>query len=444
MPTPTIVTHWNTLTLEAIKATATPPPRAARALAMVHTAMYDAWTAYRPCELSTTTGSLLRRPTPEQDKDNRRKAFSYAAYRVLQSVFWCDLPAEKKDMFSDCLCDIGYDPDDNSLDIATPQGIGNLSARLIIEARAGDESNLHGTLATGHFADFTGYKPLNTPDEVKNKYRWQPLRNKAGVVQSFLLPHWGLVRPFALAYANQFCPTPPVSESGGYDKQAKDIQHIAECLTEEQKTIAEYWANGVGSFTPAGHCCMIAHFISDRDNHDSNQDICLYFALSNALLDASIVAWDAKRQFDGVRPITAIRLLNKGQDIKIWDNKTIKGDDWQSYISTPSFPEHVSGHSTFSAAAAAIFTAFTGDDKLDMSVVIKACSSLIDPKLPTKDITLCWDTFKNAADQAGMSRRYGGIHFENGDVQGRVLGEKIGDCVWQKVRHYFNGGTLGI
>jgi hypothetical protein len=443
MATTTLVTHWNALILEAIKATSTPPPRAARALAMVHTAMYDAWTAYRPCEISTTTASLLKRPLSKNDKKDARKAYSYAAYRVLTAIFWCDLPAEQKDMFTDCFCELGYDPDDRSLDITTPQGIGNLSAKLIIEARSGDESNRHGTLATGHFADFTGYKSVNTVDELTNKYRWQPLRNQTGAVQSFLLSHWGLVRPFALIYADQFRPTPPISEAKAYEKQAQQVQQIAECLTEKQKIIAEYWADSAGSFTPAGHCCAIAHFISDRDNHDSNKDICLYFALTNALFDASIAVWEAKRHFDYVRPISAIRSIFKGKDIKTWDNQTIKGEDWQSYIPTPPFAEHVSGHSTFSATAAAIFEAFTGSDALGMSVEIEACSSKISPNLPTKDTVLCWDTFKDAADEAGMSRQYGGIHFENGDVQGRLLGEKIAACVWAKAAHYFNGGVLG-
>lgn len=443
MPTTTLVTHWNALILDAIKATSTPPPRAARALAMVHTAMYDAWTAYRPCEISTTTASLLKRPLSKNDKKDARKAYSYAAYRVLMSLFWCDLPAEQKELFTDCFYELGYDPDDHSLDSATPQGIGNLSAKLIIEAHAGDAANVHGTLATGQFADFTGYKSVNTLDELSNKYHWQPLKSKNGGVQSFMLPHWGLVRPFALTYAEQFRPTPPILEAKGYEKQAKQVQQMAECLTEKQKIIAEYWADSAGSFTPAGHCCQIAHFISDRDNHDSNKDICFYFALANALFDASIAVWEAKRHYDYVRPISAIRSVFKGKDIKTWDNQTIKGEDWQSYIPTPPFAEHVSGHSTFSAAAAHIFEAFTGSDQLGMSVEIEACSSKISPNLPTKDTTLCWDTFKEAADEAGMSRRYGGLHFENGDVQGRLLGEKIGACVWAKATHYFNGSTLG-
>ena len=74
-----------------------------------------------------------------------------------------------------------------------------------------------------------------------------------------------------------------------------------------------------------------------------------------------------------------------------------------------------------------------------MSVTIEACSSLIQPNLPTKDVVLCWATFKEAADEAGMSRRYGGIHFENGDLEGRILGAKVGACVWKKIQHYFNG-----
>ena len=72
---------------------------------------------------------------------------------------------------------------------------------------------------------------------------------------------------------------------------------MAECLTEKQKIIAEYWADSVGSYTPTGHCCQIAHFVSDRDNHDSNKDICLYFALTNALFGKRTNVRDAHDKY---------------------------------------------------------------------------------------------------------------------------------------------------
>ena len=138
--------QWNQLVLEAIKLTKTAPPLAARAIAMVHTAMYDAWSVYDERSISTATALLIKMHEKHCSKENRRKAFSYAAFRVLTELFWLVLPAEKKQVFRDKMCDLGYNPDDTSLDITTPQGIGNLAAKAVIEYRNGDGSNPLGTL----------------------------------------------------------------------------------------------------------------------------------------------------------------------------------------------------------------------------------------------------------------------------------------------------------
>jgi hypothetical protein len=171
----------------------------------------------------------------------------------------------------------------------------------------------------------------------------------------------------------------------------------------------------------------------------------LFFALANGLLDASIAVWDAKRHYDSVRPVTVIRFLFAGQPIRAWagpyqGTRLIQGEHWQSYIGTPPFAEFVSGHSTFSAASAEILRSFTGSDRLEAQVVVPAGASAIEPGLvPRTDVTLSWQTFSEAADEAGFSRRYGGIHFESGDLEGRSLGRRIGALVWQKARAYFDG-----
>ena len=129
---------------------------------------------------------------------------------------------------------------------------------------------------------------------------------------------------------------------------------------------------------------MFAQWVSRRDRHSLDRDAKLFFALNNALLDASITAWDAKRQWDSVRPITAVRWLKRGQLVRAWGGpyqgtKTIRGEDWLPYqpatFPTPPFPEYISGHSTFSAAAAAVLQDFTGKDDLGMSITIPAGSS---------------------------------------------------------------------
>ena len=157
--------------------------------------------------------------------------------------------------------------------------------------------------------------------------------------------------------------------------------------------------------------------------------------MTNALLDAGIAAWDAKRAYDSPRPITAIRFLFARQPVRAWagpnhGTRVIDGADWRPYQAdsflTPPFPEYVSGHSTFSAAAAEILARFTGSDAFGVSATRPAGSSLFEPgAAPAADVTLRWETFSAAADEAGLSRRYGGTHFEAGDLAGRSGGRSV-------------------
>jgi hypothetical protein len=122
----------------------------------------------------------------------------------------------------------------------------------------------------------------------------------------------------------------------------------------------------------------------------------------------------------------------------------IDGRDWAPYqpatFLTPPFPEYISGHSGFSAAGAEVLLRFTGSDDFGGTVTLPAGSSRVEPGVtPAADVTLSWATFSEAADEAGMSRRYGGIHFEQGDLRARVLGRLVGGVVWAKAQSYING-----
>jgi hypothetical protein len=112
---------------------------------------------------------------------------------------------------------------------------------------------------------------------------------------------------------------------------------------------------------------------------------------------------------------------------------------------TPPFAEYTSGHSAFSGAASEVFTGFAGTDtfKTAMLVMMPAGSSTIEPNLvPRDDTGFRFTSFSDAANQAGWSRRYGGIHFEDGDLNGRTLGHQIGKAVWAKAVTYFNGTAI--
>jgi len=239
-------------------------------------------------------------------------------------------------------------------------------------------------------------------------------------------------------------------------KQAKQVISYSANLTDEQKVIAEYWADGPATESPPGHWDLIAQYVSDRDGYGNSskgidKDVKMFFAMTNAIFDAGIAAWDDKRVFDSVRPITAIRYLFHGQKIQAWGGpyqgtQTIDGGTWfpyqPSWFPTPPFPEYLSGHSTFSMAGATILREFTGSDTYGASVTIKAGSSFVEPGLtPAQNVTLTWPTFTDAAEQAGISRLYGGIHFMAANLDGRALGERVALQAWLKALSYFDGSA---
>jgi PAP2 superfamily len=431
----TVVVQWNETMLQGIRNTGFAPMLAARAFAVMHTAMFDAWAAYDATAVGTRFGGTLRRPQAERTGANKAKAVSFAAYRAL-----LDLIPSQAPLFTARMVALGYDPWDVSLDVSTPQGLGNECARTVTTARHGDGSN-----QLAGYADTTGYVPVNSSAQLNDPNRWQPL--VAGTAdQRFLAPHWGLITPFALASPSELRPAaPPQYPHGTYRKEVNQILHFSATLTDRQKTIATYWADGPATETPPGHWNLFAQFVSRRDRHSLDEDVKMFFALGNALLDASIAAWDAKVHYDFIRPVSAIRFIYAGKPVRAWGGPgrgtvLLSGDTWRTYIGTPPFSEYVSGHSTFSAASAEILKLFTGSDAFGGSVTFAAGSSPIEPGLvPARPVTLAWATFSAAAGEAGISRRYGGIHFESGDVAGRAMGRRIATRVWQKAREYFEG-----
>jgi PAP2 superfamily len=445
----TLVTDWNDQALQAVRATRMAPPIFARANAIVNTAMFDAWAAYDNKANGTQLGGELRRPASERTDANRRKAMSFAAYRALAELF-----PSRTAQFNAEMARLGYDPTDTTGNIATPQGVGNVAAAAVIQFRRADGSNQLGNLNGGApYSDYTGYLPVNTPTQIIDPTRWQPLSVPNGSggfnTQSFLVPHWRNVKGFGLTQYNQFAVAPPAPRySFEFWRQASEVLYYSATLTDRTKSIAEWWADGPGSETPPGTWILFAKQVSDRKGHTLAQDVKMHFALTNAMFDAGIAVWGYKRQYDYARPITTIHYLFNNHPIFAWGGpnqgtKLILGQNWAPYqISTgptPPFSEHVSGHSTFSASAAETLKLFTGSDSFPNSAVVPAGSSVIESGVPATNITLSWPTFSAAADEAGISRLYGGIHFRNGDLEGRKLGRKVGAQAYGLAVAYANG-----
>jgi hypothetical protein len=229
-------------------------------------------------------------------------------------------------------------------------------------------------------------------------------------------------------------------------------------LDDPSKIKAEYWADGPRSEFPPGHWAVFAQALSRQRRHSLDDDVKLFFTLGNALMDASIAAWAWKYKYDYARPITGIREHYRGRQVTSWPGPyqgygLVQGERWIPYqelnVVTPPFPECVSGHSTFSAAGARVLATFTGSDAFGASVTVTAGASRIEPRTPThpgtpaRDMTLSWPTLSAAADEAGWSRRYGGIHFESGDLHGQELGRQIGWDDWFKAQSYIKPINTG-
>jgi len=468
-PGGSIVLRWNNALLQGVRDSRIGPPMVSRALAVAHTCMYDAWAAYDRVAVGTRLGGALRRPARERSLENKVEAISFAAYRAAVDLF----PGSKATVFDPLMASLGFDPGDRTSDPRSPTGIGNLVAEALLPFRHRDGANQLGDEPGGRpgipYSDYTGYAPANEPMDtrapldlstVHDVNRWQPLSYVDGsgalVTPSFVGAQWQRVRQFSMSSSDELrSPTGPARVgSSEFLAQAQALIDLSAALTDDEKVIAEYWADGPHSELPPGHWNVFAQQVSHRDRtgdseRDLDQAVKLFFALTNAVFDAGCCAWDNKRAYDSVRPITAIRYLFAGKKIRAWGGpgrgtQTIAGEEWFPYqattFPTPPFAEYSSGHSNFSAAGAEILKLFTGSDRFGGSVTFPKGSSRIEPGLvPTSELSLTWATFSAAAAQAGISRRYGGIHFAQADLDARSTGRTAARRCWTKAQSYFAG-----
>lgn len=440
----TMVLRWNRSLTEAIAATFTQATIAARAASMVNEAIYNAWAAY-DLAADFTLGGIWRRPFWEFSDTWREVAISYAAYTVLSDLF----PSQQAVL-------------DAKLDLRAPDStvyqwfgygqqardLGISVGRKLLAARRYDGSNQYGDLAAGAYSDTSGYVSVNTPWQLVDPTRWQPLyvQDAQGVwgVQKFLTPHWGKVRGFALSSGSQF--RPAFNTAGGPTQaEMQEVINYSANLDANWKALVEFWAANPGTVSPPGQWLQIAEAVSNYDRNSLAEDVRLFFGVSQALLDAGIAAWDAKRTYDSVRPVSAIPYYFRGQTIRSWAGpglgaQWIQGQAWRPFQRptnpSPPFPEFLSGHSTFSAAAATVIAGLRGSDTIPLSGYVLATLPKFEPV--GQQISFSSNSLSEAANWAGLSRRVGGIHFERADLLGRSLGRQVGNQVLSRCRSVFS------
>src|SRR5436309_7361097 len=371
-----VVTEWNSAALGAIRAGHTPPPIASRSLAILHVSMYDAVNGID----RTHEPYLVQSEVPASA--SREAAASAAAQQALGTLF----PASASSFDTLHAAILGAIPDG-------PQhtaGIvwGEFGANQILAARPNDSSNA-----------------IVPPPGGSGPGVWVPT---PPAFLPYLLPQWGFVVPFAMRNSSQFRPPgPPSLDSQRYEADYTEVKELGAAVgstrTEEQTEIALFWADGAGTETPPGHWNSIAQIIAEDRLNTLEQNARLFALLNIAMADAAICAWDAKYTFDFWRPVTAIAFVEPELN-------------WMSFIVTPPFPDYVSGHSTFSAAAATVLPLFYGTEDLPFTTGSDFLPGVY------RSFATCFD----AAEEAALSRIYGGIHFRTASEDGLQAGTSIG------------------
>lgn len=265
----------------------------------------------------------------------------------------------------------------------------------------------------GKLSTYTRYMP------AQQEGRWYP--TPPAYIEA-IEPNWMHIRPFFMDSASQFAPSPPapfsLDSGSSFHTQTMEVYETVKQLSEEQEEIANFWdcnpfavkftghmAIGLKKITPGGHWMGIAGIACEKADISFDKAVLVHTLLALSLHDAFISCWQEKYRSDRIRPETVI---NRYIDQR-----------WKPILQTPPFPEYTSGHSVASSTAAVILTSLLGDHFAfdDDSEVYFG--------LPVRSFS----SFYQAAEEAAISRLYGGIHFrdaiEDGVAEGKALGHHI-------------------
>ena len=376
---------WNQITLGAIATDADAPTVASRALAIESLSVYDAISA-----IDGTPGYLLNLVAPAGA--SVQAAVASAADTALDYLY----PGQAASF--DAQLALSLSSISNGL--AKTEGIafGQQVAQAIIALRDNDGWNNvvvdNGSGAVG---------------------QWQPT---APMYVSATTPQWATLTPFALTSPNQFLPpAPPAMTSAAYADAVNQTESLGSSTsttrTADQTQIALFWNDQTGTYTPPGQWNSIADSVAQQQGNSMATNAQMLAELNVAEADSAIAAWNTKFTYNAWRPVQAIQNANDTGNSAIVQNST-----WMPLITTPPFPEYVAGHPTFSEAAVQILNNFFGT-----SYAFTATSE----SLP--GVTRSFSSFQQAATEAGMSRIYGGIHFQFSVDGGWTLGQEVGDWV---------------
>jgi membrane-associated phospholipid phosphatase len=394
------VTDWNQELIDSIRAKSTAPPAASRQMAILHVAQWDA--------INALVGGFAQyhvTTTPPVGA-NQAAAVAGAGHQVLSALY----PDRKSFFDAQLAADLAPIIDGTS----ETNGVawGRQVADAILALRANDKSTLAVT-----------YNP------PLGAFWW--MRTPPGFAPP-VLPQWPQVTPWTMKDGQQFRPVgpPPTPSDPLYTGSWTETYLFGDVdsaiRTDDQTEIALFWNDGPGTTTPPGHWCVIAQILSNESNLSNHESARLFALISMAMADAAISAWETKYFYHHWRPVTGI------QEADIDGNPvTFADESWSSLITTPPFPAYTSGHSSFSGAASRVLQRFFNTDERTFEVGSDG----------TPGVTREFESLAFAAEEAGQSRIYGGIHWQYDNRDGLAAGRAIGESAF---RNYLrpNGEVL--
>ena len=395
-----VLRTWNQLVLELVRHTPTySPPVASRSFAYLGVTAFEAVASGSP-EMQSLAGQLNGlTPVPQREVGKiydeavvLQAAMAFAAQNFFENTGPTGqraLAALEAKLRTEAVAGL---PDDVAV---RSEDYGRTVAKHIL-AWSQDDG--------GAVIENMGF-PLQY-ELTKGAANWVPT-SLVAQQQKPLLPNWGKNRTFAMPNgATCDLPPPPAyseDKASEFYKQSLEVFETRKNITPEQRAIARFWSDDpMLSPTPPGHWISIALQIFERDNVAVDKSVDVLARIGIAEADSFIGCWNAKFRYDLLRPVTYIR--------RTMDPK------WESLMNTPPFPEYPSGHSTQSGAAAVVLTQMFGEN-----FEFKDATHERDGIKPRS-----FPSFWAAAEEAGISRMYGGIHFraaiERGLEQGRCIG----------------------
>lgn len=397
------VLDWNAVTLRAVRLAAPPVPGPiqSRAIATVHTAIFD---ALNGIERRYTHIHV----TPDAPKGaSRRAAVVQAAYTALIGLFPAQTGALDADLEASLAGIAADEAGENSQSIARGRLWGEEVALAVLAWRNADGLSPPGAAFNGNMA----------PGQ------WRPT---LPAFASMLVPTMATMTPFVIESPSSFRPLGPLSlASPEYAAEVNDVQSVGALVsatrTADQTESARFWAGTAASFWNR------AAVTASQNRHLTLSENARLFALLNiAQADALIACWDSKLWFNFWRPITAIRLADTDGN-----PGTTADAAWLPLINTPPYPEYYSGHQSVSGTSTVVLTTYFGAQPVEG----------FSEGLP--GVTRHWPSFAAAADEAMIARVWSGIHFRFTQLETRVIAEQVAAYVLRHAAQPVNGNRSG-